>query len=147
MMFCILHKWSISQSMDLTKPLARRVVRHMRRCPECRSFRERSQIMTDRLIEAGDLLSPQVSTELHAKIMCGVLRQNHKNGGTVAAGMNIHRVWLRLSPALAAAIILLGVVGLHIYVSSQQKADGVIRSFNALATVLREWPSSFATSR
>ena len=81
--------------------------------------------MADQLIEAANLLSPQVSTELHAKIMRGVLRQNHKNGGTVAAGMNIHRAWLRLSPALAAAIVLLSVVGLYLYISSVQKPERV----------------------
>ena len=116
-MFCILHRWFISQSIDLIRPLPRRVERHLRQCPGCTSFRERSEAIADQLSEESQWRRLEVSAELHAKIM------GRLQGDSAAAGVIIdaRRFWLRLAPVIATAAILLAMVAVHFYSGTEPK--------------------------
>ena len=117
-MFCILYKWIISRSMDTDKPLPRRVVRHMDRCGACKVFQSRCLAVADRLSEQAGLQTCEVSPELHTKILSGLGSQSQCNTAGTLAELNVRRLWPRLAPVLASAVVLLALVGLHYYSAS-----------------------------
>ena len=124
-MLCILHKWFISRSMDSAEPLPPLVVRHIGRCPTCKSFHDHCLALATRLPDQALLQTREVSGELHTRIMRGL--QTQAGGSTRAArsGTNIPRHRPILAPAIATARVLLAVVAVYFYSgwdSSRQKS-------------------------
>ena len=119
-MFCILHRWFISQSIDLIRPLPRRVERHLRQCPGCTSFRERSEAMADQLSEESQWRRLEVSAELHGRIM----RKLQEDSAAARVVIDARRLWLRLAPVIATAAVLLVIVTIHLYSGTEPKERG-----------------------
>ena len=118
-MFCILYKWFISRSMDTDEPLPRRVVRHIDRCPTCKIFHSRCLSVADQLSQQAPLQVRQVSPELHARILRSLQSQSQSNTVGPLAELNVRRLWPRLAPLLASAVVLLALVALHYYNAAQ----------------------------
>ena len=116
-MLCILHKWFISRCMDSAEPLPQLVVRHIGRCPRCKSFREHCLALATRLPDQALLQTREVSAELHRKIMRGLQSQPVASIAAARAGTNIPRHRPVLAPAIATAVILLAVVAVYFYSS------------------------------
>ena len=118
-MFCILYKWIISRSMDTDKPLPPRLAGHIDRCPACKAFHSRCLAVADRLSEQAPPQACEVSSELHAKILSGLHSQSRSNTSGTLAQLNVRRLWPRLAPLLASAVVLLALVALHYYNAAQ----------------------------
>ena len=116
-MLCILRKWFISRCMDSAEPLPQLVVRHIGRCPTCKSFHDRCLALATRLPDQALLQTCEVSAELHAKIMRGLRTQPEANAAAARAEMNIPRHRPILAPAIATAVVLLAVVAVYFYSS------------------------------
>ncbi len=115
-MFCTLHRWHISQTLDTGEPLPRRVSRHLERCPECSAFYERCETVAAELAEQARPESATVSAKVHA----GILRRcTRRPAGAGTPARRVHaRVW-----AVAAALIVLAVlIGQLVFSGSPEKS-------------------------
>ncbi len=116
-MLCILHKWFIARRMDSAEPLPQLVVRHIGRCPTCKSFHDNCLALAMRLPEGALRQTREVSVQLHTKIMRGLRTQPQANAAAARAEMNIPRHRPILAPAIATAVVLLAVVAVYFYSS------------------------------
>lgn len=124
-MFCILHKWFISRSMDTARPLPRLVARHLSRCQACARFARQCLDIAARLSSEAHLeTSNEVSEELHAKI----LRRCRPAAGLARERTAAPRLLRLPRPAVAltaaAAIVLLAVAGVYFYPKSAPPVEG-----------------------
>ena len=112
-MFCILHRWFISRSMDMVKPLPWVVDRHVRRCRACAHFRQQCLGMAERLSDEACLGDFSVSPELHEEILrrCRPVRESSGESTTVVRRLHLRR------PAVAwtAAAMVMLAVGVFLY--------------------------------
>ena len=118
-MFCTVHKWLISRSMDSHRPAPRWVARHEARCSTCRQFRHRCHDMARQLAEQALPVEPGVSRTLHARIIerC---RESSQAGARVPTAHG-HPRRLKVGVAmLAAAAVLLTVVGVWLALPERQ---------------------------
>ncbi|MCK4625234.1 MAG: hypothetical protein KAV00_07985, partial [Phycisphaerae bacterium] len=112
-MFCILHRWFISRSMDTVKPLPWMVDRHVRRCRECAHFRQQCLGMAVRLNDEAYLGDLSVLPKLHEEILrrCRPVRESSGESTVAARRLNLWR------PAVAwtAAAMVVLAVGIFLY--------------------------------
>jgi len=112
-MFCSLHRWKISRSLDSGRPLPKRTAAHLRRCAACREFHEQCAGLAERLATDAPAAAGEVSPELHAEILRRCLgvapvpaRRRHRLDATRGSARR-----LRVGAAFAAAaVLLLGLV-------------------------------------
>ena len=128
-MLCILHRWFISQSIDSINLLPKRVVRHMEKCPSCKSFRERSGAMADQLSEESQWRRLEVSAELHGRIM----RKLQEDSAAARVVIDARRLWLRLAPVIATAAVLLVMVTIHLWPKEQGSGQMAVNGINPVA--------------
>ena len=64
-MYCRVHQWVISRSMDSRPSLAWPTKIHLRRCAACRRFHARCLALADALTDDARRMAPQVGRELH----------------------------------------------------------------------------------
>ena len=114
-MLCILHRWLISRSMNVDGPLPRRVIKHIHRCPACKSFHDHCRALADHLPKEADRQRPKVSAELHTEIIGKCYGPVPKTEPPVRLEMNIRRRRWALPPAIAAGVVLLAILAIHLY--------------------------------
>jgi len=110
--------------MNVDGPLPTRVIKHIDKCPACRSFHDHCLALADHLPNEANRQRPKVSTKLHAKIMGQCYQPVRKTETTVRVEMNIRRSRWALAPAIAAGVVLLAMLAIHLYHGaepSQQK--------------------------
>ncbi len=112
-MFCILHRWFISRSMDTVKPLPWVVDRHVRRCRACAHFRQQCLGMAERLNDEACLGDFSVSPELHEEILrrCRPVRESSGESTTPARRLHLRRS----AVAWTVAAMIMLAVGVFLY--------------------------------
>ncbi|MCP4150082.1 MAG: hypothetical protein GY757_20210, partial [bacterium] len=68
-MFCSVHKWFISASLDTAKPLPAIVRRHMTHCRSCTDFAAGADSLGNRLVVDGQKLLVHSHRELEERIV------------------------------------------------------------------------------
>ena len=110
-MFCKLHRWHVSRSLDDAQPLPKATARHVAKCDACRQFHQDSLAVARRLAEQGTPSPVTVSPDLHARILlrCG-LAGHAARPHRASASWRAH---LSLPAALAAAAVaaMLAIAG------------------------------------
>ena len=108
-MFCTMYRWLISRSLDSGQALSPRAEAHVARCEACRDYRQSCLAMGTGLAAEARQRTPQVSNELHARILlrCGL-------GAEAAPPMpmphaSARRLRLLRRVAAAAAMILVAI--------------------------------------
>lgn len=112
-MFCILHRWFISRSMDTVKPLPWVVDWHVRRCRECAHFRQQCLGMAERLSDEACLDDFSVSPELRAKILRRCRPTPKSSGESTTPARRLHL--RRSAVAWTAAAMVMLAVGVFLY--------------------------------
>lgn len=103
-MFCSIHKWLISRSMDTGKSLPRMVKRHIRTCASCRRFAQLSDGLAESFSKAEKKL--QRREALEQRIISGLDISSPEEKRPAFR--------FRLFPAWAAGILLAAVFVLYI---------------------------------
>jgi hypothetical protein len=118
-MFCKLHQWHVSRSLDDAQPLPKATARHVAKCDPCRQFHQDSLAVARRLTERPAPSPVTVSPDLHDRILlrCGLAGARSVRHGALANW----RGHLRLPLALAAAAVaaMLAIAGARYFASPE----------------------------
>ena len=122
-MWCVLHKWKISNALDSHGQLAQRQKRHLVCCHSCREFFNSSLFLAEGLTSQAQVAFPEIPAKLHDRISESI------SGDRQPIIRNRPFVRRRIVAASVAAVVMLGVVlGTIIY-------SGISRRTNTAETV------------
>lgn len=121
-MFCKLHRWHVSRSLDDARPLPKATARHVKKCDACRQFHQDSLAVARRLAEQAAPSPVTVSPDLHERILlrCG-LAAHAARPRRASASWRAH---LSLPAALAAAAVaaMLAIAGARYFAAPPKPA-------------------------
>lgn len=125
-MWCVLHRWKISNALDGYGKLEQRQKRHLVCCHSCRDFFNSSLFLAEGLRSQAEDAIPEIPTRLHDRIAESI------SGDRRPILRNKPFVRRQLVTAGIAAVVMLGVVlGTIIYGGISRRANTV----NTVATL------------
>lgn len=125
-MWCVLHRWKISNALDSHGRLAQRQKRHLVCCHSCREFFNSSLFLAEGLTSQAHVSFPEIPTRLHDRISESI------SGDRQPILRSRSFVRRRFVVACAAAVIMLGVVlGTIIFGGISRRAN----TANTIATL------------
>ena len=119
-MFCKLHRWHVSRSLDDAQPLPKATARHVEKCNTCRQFHQDSLAVARRLTERPAPSPATVSPDLHDRILlrCGLARARSAQPHHGSANWRGH-LGLPLALAVAAAAAMLAIAGARYFAAPE----------------------------
>ncbi len=109
-MFCFIHKWFVSRSLDTGESLPGFVVRHLAGCAECRNFERLSGSLANRLSQDAQALIRQHDDFLNERINSALAAGAGKRVTQPFKASPRRNPLLAPVPLLAAALLVIAVI-------------------------------------